>query len=78
MSSNERIDSLLRPLNTSDGRDVIELEYREHRDRVQQWDVKCEGCNLKKQFRVQRTERLLRPLNTLEGRNVIELEENEC
>ena len=28
MSNNERVDRLSRPLNTLDGRDVIELELR--------------------------------------------------
>ena len=34
ISNNERVDRLLRPLNTLDGRDVIELEKRE-----------CDKCN---------------------------------
>ena len=29
INNNERYDSLVRPLNTLDGRDVIELEQRE-------------------------------------------------
>ena len=32
MSNNERDISLLRPLNTLDGRDVIELEERERNE----------------------------------------------
>ena len=34
MRSNERVERLLRPLNTLDGRDVIELEWRS-----------CDECN---------------------------------
>ncbi len=71
-SSNERVVRLLRPLNTLDGRDAMELLKME-----------CDGFNEEyAQIMItmkwmmsnnERVDRLLRLLNTSDGRNVIEL-----
>ena len=39
MSNYERVDRLLRPLNTSDGRDVIELLVSQYYEFNEEWDV---------------------------------------
>ena len=39
MNNNERVDRLLRPLNTFDGRDVIELELRECDECSYEWCI---------------------------------------
>ena len=72
MCNNERVDRLLRPLNTLDGRDVIELWSSQCDECNDEWCVDNDNnermmCNNERDFR------LLRSLNTLDGRDVIEL-----
>ena len=69
-----RVDRLLRPLNTLDGRDVIELEYRECDEGDEEEWVDNDDNEMNDEWLWKSCDRLLRPLNTLDGRDVIELE----
>ena len=75
ISLNVIYERLLRPLNKSEGRDVIELELRSC-DEFN--DEKCvDKYESELRMNSVRYERLLRPLNTLYGREVIRLESME-
>ena len=68
----KRVDRPLRPENTPDGRDVIELESRESDEWNDKWMMDIEYI-INDEWLWKRHDRLLRPENTPDGRDVIEL-----
>ena len=79
MSNNERDNRLLRPLNTLDGRDVIDLWLRECDECIDERYVDNgydSETNFEKTWRSH--DRLLRPLNVFDERKVTELLWRDC
>ena len=67
----------LRPENTLDGRDMIELRARWCDEWNDEWMMNIER-RLNDEWLWKRVDRLLRPVNTLDGRDMIKLELRSC